>query len=253
MKKKIDYPLRNWLFSNDIKGVLFDFDDTLIKTTEIFQNGVQEVIRLYLQALPSLDESFAENIFSKIDVKNHMIHAVNPNRWQPIVLEFEHEIQVQESIAIKALEILGKIYTLKPQFEEDALIVLEILKNWGIVLSLVTHANVEWTLFKLSSLGLDNFFDYVEIVDENQIHKDSKDWKNAANKILLPGKDISTPYSKLLAVGDNIRGDVQAAANAGLRVAWINKKNGWHLYRQGELPKDTIVLNNIGQLLLIEN
>lgn len=252
MKIRVEYPFRHWLKQKDIKGILFDFDDTLIKTTEIFKDAVARVVGLYVQALPSLDFDDAKEIFSQIDIRNHLIYAVNPNRWNPIIAEFEQEIQIQKSRAQEALNILAEIYTHNPEFEEGAEEILEVLKEWGIVLGLVTHANVEWTLFKLASLGLDNFFDHVEIVDEDKVHKGEEDWKRAGQQIFAHGEEILIPRRNLLAVGDNVKGDVQAAATAGFgEVAWINKKNGWSLYRQGDLPAGIVVVKNVGELLHI--
>lgn len=244
MRLKSEYPLRSWLKNNHIKGVLFDFDDTLIQTTEIFQEAVKKVVTLYLQALPSLNFDNAHNIFSRINIENHSKYAVNPKRWTPIITQFEQELQLQTSISKQTLQILSDIYTIVPKFEPGAEIVLDLLRNWNLEIGLVTHANIDWTMFKLAYIDLGYFFDDVYIVDENKPHKDKEDWNKAAQQIQIPTQ-------KLLAVGDNIKGDIQAANKAGFRVVWVNKKNGFSLYRQGDLPYGTITINNVGELLTI--
>ncbi len=242
-RKKAELPLRHWLEEKNISGILFDLDDTLIKTTEIFKSAVQKVIALYAQALPHLDSTTVAETFSRIDMKNHLIYAVNPNRWEPILSDFEAEVKLQRSKVTEALKILAKIYTQHPEYEAGVQEVLQILKKWGLLMGLVTHANVEWTAFKLASLGLDSFFDHVEIVDENQIHKASTDWQAAAQQ-------IQVAPANLFAIGDNVKGDVQAAYEAGIgTVGWVDKKHGWQLYRQGELPSGIVVVENIGQIL----
>lgn len=241
-------PLIAWLKKHQIIGVMFDFDDTLIKTTEIFSSAIQEVLQMYVIALPGLSHDEAYTIFKQIDEAVHLVHAVNPNRWKPIIHEFEAELQIQKSRADEALKILASIYKHCPEYEEGAEQVLQLLKQWNFLLGLVTHANAQWTAFKLSSLGLDSFFDHVEIVDENTIHKGELDWTRAASMLQISKKTHSNKH--LLAVGDNVHGDVIAAVWAGYgQVVWIDKKNGYHIYRNGEVPRDVIAIPNVGRML----
>ncbi len=245
MRKSSEPALRLWLQENKIKGVLFDLDDTIIKTNEIFNVAVQQVVALYAKVLPHLSVAEVGEIFSKINMVAHGRYSVNPLRWQYVIPEFEQEMSIQKSQAELALTILANIYVQRPEFEENAEAILRLIKEWGLLVGLVTHANVEWTLFKLSSLGLDGFFDHVEIVSEDKPHKNSDDWQRGAGKIQLLPK-------QLLAVGDNIKGDVQAAVEAGFgQVVWVDKKNGWQLYRQGELPSGIHTVKSINGLLTL--
>lgn len=77
------------------------------------------------------------------------------------------------------------------------------------------------------------------------LHKDSGDWLRGAQKIQVKPQ-------QLLAIGDNITGDVQAAVYAGFgQVVWIDKKSGWKLYRQGQIPPGVHVVQSIGELLTL--
>jgi len=243
MSKKTEYSLRDWLEANSIEGIAFDFDDTLIATTEIFATAVDEVLRMYAKVLPQIPPAELAQIFKEIDAVVHAKLAVNPKRWEPIIVNFERELKIKKTLAPQALQTFSEIYSKIPEFEQDVEILLEVLKRWGILLILITHANVEWTLFKLSSLGLDRTFDIVEIVDENNIHKDKTDSLRVAEKSKLP-------VSKIMGVGDNIRGDVQSAIEAGFgKVVWVDKKNGWHMYRQGKLPSGVLVVKKASEIL----
>lgn len=247
MKSKVDRsPLRGWLQSKNILGILFDLDDTIIKTNEIFTLAVQEVITLYVKALPKLSTEEVSGIFSAINIAIHKKHSVNPNRWNYVIKEFEKKMKIRKSKSKQALEILAGIYKKHPEFEVDADVLLQLLKNWGILLGLVTHANAAWTIFKLQSLGLDAFFDHIEVVSENQLHKTADDWHAGAQGIRVPEK-------KLLGVGDNVEGDVRAAVAAGFgEVIWVDKKDGWGHYRQGTLPSGVHVVTGVGQLLQLK-
>lgn len=245
MKHKMDLPLRQWITKNRVEGVLFDLDDTLIKTTEIFLLAMDMVVSLYAKALPELDHKVIASRFAEINIKAYKQRAVNPNRWDIVIPELEKSfgLGTHDSLSGQALEILANIYKQEPEFEEGAEKLVQLLKQWQLKVGIVTHANIEWTMFKLDNLGLSYFFDHVEIISENQLHKSRHDWERAAAK-------INIPPNRLLSVGDNVKGDVQASAGAGFgEIAWIDKKSGWSLYRQGELPPGVIVVKNVSELL----
>lgn len=53
-----------------------------------------------------------------------------------------------------------------------------------------------------------------------------------------------------MAVGDNIQGDILSAYKARIEhLVWVDKKGGWSPYRQGELPKGTRTIANLGELM----
>lgn len=244
MKKLlIEAPLFNWLQTNNIKGVLFDLDDTIIKTNEIFMAAVQEVVALYVKALPQLSSDEVSKLFREINISVHGRYSVNPKRWEHVIAEFEAEAGVKRSIARTALHRLAMIYKTHPEYEKDAEKLLLLLKKWRVMVGLVTHANAQWTLFKLESLGLADFFNHVAVVSEDKLHKNSDDWLRAAD-------DIQVRPKNLLGVGDNMQGDVQSAVTAGFgKVAWVDKKNGWDHYRTGERPSGVLVVEAAGDLL----
>ena len=37
----MEVPLKGWVVSNEVDGILFDLDDTLIKTSELLQLGAK--------------------------------------------------------------------------------------------------------------------------------------------------------------------------------------------------------------------
>jgi FMN phosphatase YigB (HAD superfamily) len=237
------HPTYTWLKTKGIRGLLLDLDDTLIKTSEIFNAAKAEVFSLYSKVLPNLSPDEISTIFANASMIGYQEHAVNPVKWRRTILEFEAALQIQNSLSEDAIKLLEGIYNSPIEFEEGAKLFLELIKSWQMKVGLVTHANVEWTLFKLKLLGLSDFFDLVEIVDENKAHKDHFDWQQAAEKMEIPA-------AKLLAVGDNIRGDVQSASTAGFGVVvWIDKKNGWQYYREGNLPAGVLVASALNQLL----
>lgn len=228
----------------EIKAILFDLDNTIIKTSRLFFDATAEVSRMYAQILPNMSLDEITNLFAKIDKTAHAVLSVNPNRWKTIVPQLESALKVpkSKSIAEAALARLDKIYTEVPEFEPGAQAVLELAKEWGLLLGLVTHANVEWTLFKLEALGLQDAFDAISIISEDQHHKQPLDWVTAAER--LPSHPSQT-----MVVGDNVISDVVAAVTAGFGAAvWIHDKEGWDVFKQGQLPPQAIEIAGIAQV-----
>ncbi len=79
-----DMNLKERLDSWDIRVTLFDFDDTLIKTAEIF--GVQ--MRAYVaQVLQRLGLKEFDAVFAALEEVNNAAYkryAVNPRRWETV-------------------------------------------------------------------------------------------------------------------------------------------------------------------------
>lgn len=248
--------LHNLFQQWEIKGVLFDLDDTLIESHEIFSQAIENVAKLYSLALPELDLEFLVKTLLKINAIAYQNSAVRRDRWNYVVKLFEDDLRnagaeiIESDLEAQALEIFASIYTTEPIFEEGAERVLELMKEWELMVGLVTHANLEWTLFKLKNLGLDSYFDHLEIVDEYRLYKNSEDWLKAANGLIVPSTDLSIPVSNILAVGDSKVGDIGPAVEAKIgKVIWVDKETGWDLYRRGDLPKNAITVSGMSQLL----
>ena len=108
--------------------------------------------------------------------------------------KFEHGGKV----ILEELNILLNIYAIEPRLRVGVRTMLEILKESGIRLGLVTHANVKWTEFKLNNLCLWDYFDQIVIVDENG-HKKADDWKKGMD-------GLGVEPEKCLVVGDSLGG-----------------------------------------------
>ena len=106
----------------------------------------------------------------------------------------------------------------------------------------MTHASPNWTEFKLSSTGLKKFFAKIATIDDNGF-KTGKEWKNS---ILGFGYEPS----QVMVVGDNIKGDIQAAGSIGVRhLVWLDTAETWSLYHEGDIPNGTKVISRLEQLL----
>lgn len=231
-----------------IEAVLFDLDDTLIYTSEIFRYWMNqyatEVVRVMgvsakggFAALG--DEKLRERL-RVINDEEYLVSGVNPMRWREVVARLGDEYGGHRAL-VESLPILMKIYTTVPRRREGAKQLLELGRGIGIKQGLVTHANVEWTYWKIQKLGWWNYFDSVTIADENK-HKNIEDWRRAMTA-------LGVDPEHCLVVGDSLKGDVQAGSKLGAKTVWL--PSPWSMFREGEVPIETMEIGEIKQLLSI--
>lgn len=238
VERSLNLPLQDWLKRHGIKSALFDFDETLIDTTSIIEmqkrlyisHLVAKLNGFNFDALLSQLETFDEKYFNAV--------GVNPRRWEMVVSETAGELGIdQTELLWSGLPILMQIYQTPPRLIEGAVETLDAFASTGINLGLVTHANTEWTNFKLDTLNLRRYFSQIVIADENG-HKGHEDWLHA---IQASGFNSGNT----LVVGDSLVSDIQASAVLGVRnLVWINPKQNSAL-----VPEGTIVIDNIDQLI----
>ncbi len=221
-----------------IEAVLFDLDDTLIYTSEIFLRNMVQYSRVVSEKIGVPEEEMMTAL-KAINDEEYKTMGVNPKRWEAVVEKLAERFGHGKEEILNNLVILMNIYSEEPRLRTGVRTMLEILKESGVKLALVTHANVDWTEYKLSRLVLWDYFDQVVVVDENG-HKKSEDWKRG-----MDGMGVEP--EKCLVVGDNLGGDILPGDELGARTAYL--PSPWLVYRQGEVPERTVVINEIFELL----
>lgn len=222
----------------EIEAVLFDLDDTLIFTSEIFI----QCMEAYASQVAKKTGIGASEIMAALESINNEEYkkmGVNPERWQAVVEKLANQFDRGEKEILENLNLLMGIYSTEPRIRQGVRGILETLRQTGINMVLVTHANVEWTNFKLDKLGLWDYFDAVIIVDENG-HKKSSDWKRGMDA-------VEVDPEKCLIVGDSLSGDVKPGDELGARTIYM--PSPWSVYREGEVPGKTVIINEIAEWL----
>ena len=127
-----------------------------------------------------------------------------------------------------------------PEVLEGALDTLLACREAGLKVGMVTHASREWTDHKLQKLGFN--FDTVLAIDvEVHKHKSAIHWQEAIDS-------SGVNPSKVMVVGDNINGDINAAKSVGVQtLVWIPSK--WSKFGEGTLPDDVIKIDKIGNMI----
>ncbi len=223
-----------------IKAVLFDLDDTLIFTSEIFAKYMKEYVEKVAEET-GLDSKAVDECLRRTNDEEYKQMGVNPSRWGAVVIKMAKEFDKNGTSVINNLDILMKIYSETPRIRPGARAILEGLKRTGVKIGMVTHANTDWTWRKISSVGIIDYFDSIHIADENG-HKGVADWES----IML---DLEVSPNECLVIGDSLSGDIIPTAKIGAKTVWLDKGSTWSMYRTGEVPENTLIIDEVCELL----
>src|SRR3989339_386451 len=221
-----------------IEGVLFDLDDTLIYTSEIFIRFMK-MYAVEVAGKIGVKEAELIDALQEINDEEYKSMGVNPKRWAAVVEKLAKHFGHGEKEILDNLDILMNIYMVEPRIRVGVHPMLSIFRASGMKMGLVTHANAEWTKYKLDRLGLWDYFDQVVIVDENG-HKKADDWRKGMDQMGVSPKNS-------LVVGDSLSGEIRPGDGLGARTVYM--PSPWSVYRQGEVPEKTVVINQIFELL----
>ena len=105
---------------------------------------------------------------------------------------------------------------------DEATEVLEVLRERGIPIALITNGPSGLQRGKLRATGIDAAFDVVIVSGERGVHKPDR----AIFELALAG--LGTIASETLHVGDNLVADIDGARGAGLCPVWIDRGTAAH-------------------------
>jgi FMN phosphatase YigB (HAD superfamily) len=221
-----------------IKGVVFDLDDTCIYTAEIFRNFMEAYVRKTAEEM-GLGYEAVYSRLSAINDEEYRNMGVSPKRWDIVCERLSTEFEDKQGIIMGNLPILKLIYATEPRVRGGVNAILSHLSEGGMRLGMVTHANVEWTEWKMKRTGLDRYFEVVVIADENKF-KGVEHWAKALELMNLQGKEA-------VVVGDNLKGDIIPGMSLGMKGVWM--PSPWSVYREGEVPSNTVQIDEFSGLL----
>src|SRR5258708_6816340 len=218
---EVELQFRQWKEKRGVEGVLFDLDDTLISTTELFRQQFELFFEFCKNSEPHLEINVFRKKFKELDDNSYATHGVSLEKFDMIVDALCKEYGTESFW--DGLYIIHDIYNISPNIFEGARETLDVCKEAGLRIGLITHATDRWTDIKLDTLNLRSYFDHVKVVNIQQHkHKTDIHWKEAIDSLGIDPKE-------LFAVGDSLTGDVEAAYKAGVKtLAWISPL--WHIY-----------------------
>lgn len=195
--------------TKNVKGVVFDLDDTLISNKDFIINRAELLFYQY------------QNIFS--DRNEYLINVIallNEGK-APILID---EICLKYKIIDKKNEILNfyrKCFPKKLTYYNDVYSTLYKLKTTGYKLYVLTDNPINTQKKKISLFPYSYFFDDIFYTDNI---KNSKPDINAFN---LVSESTNLKNEQLVMVGDNFYRDCIGSINAGFNFAFhISRKDG---------------------------
>lgn len=207
---------------SEIRDLLFDLDDTFIKTRVMFRKQMYEVYSILALSIPGVSISKIKYQFEDLNNKAVETHQVNPERWGVVLEQFGCLYpNIDRRTLSRCHDTLMRIYEIVPEKKMMAKEVLKFLEDRGFRNFLVTHSSPEWADFKLERTGLKPFFqDRVFVCDMN-LPKNEKSWLLAMEKFNVNPRSVC-------AIGDSKLTDMTAAHNAGItNLFHIVDPNQW--------------------------
>jgi putative hydrolase of the HAD superfamily len=216
-----------------IKAVLFDLDDTLIYTAEIFRACMAQYTEVVSRSL-NLDKAYVGKRLDELNNDGYRKHGVSPDRWPTVLDQLSQELK-DKGVVKENIGIIMEIYTIEPRVRAGAKAILGGLIDSDFKLGMVTHADLDWTTRKLTQTGLLSYFDVVEIADVKG-DKTATDWKRGMDA-------LGVTADQCLVVGDNLKGDIIPSVSLGARTLWM--PSPWFVYREGEVPEGVVQINEL--------
>lgn len=229
--------LTRWATDNGIKAVLFDLDDTLISTSPVIRDLEERYVKYVASQQPELSPQHVLDTLRDADASVFASHSVSKARWSALAhrLVDTYGAHTEETFH-RGLAIFMSLYSTVPPLLPGAVDTVSALRCAVGKMGVVTHADEYWTEVKLHKTGLSTFFDHVHIVPDDG-HKNSDHWRQAIASLGVKPHEV-------LVIGDSIRGDIQAAAEAGVRHL-VLVPSMWAPYGSGTLPDGVIAVTGI--------
>jgi phosphoglycolate phosphatase len=184
-----------------IKAVLFDLDDTLIKTSETKYEALK----------------CAANHFYRLELTTEMIHTHWGKPYKQFMKDLFGEIDTVESIINNYYSIRGKFPS--PAYESAVSVVEELSNSYFV--GLVTATTKQLVKDDLASAGFKmSSFSYIQTSEKTTVHKPNPSVFKPI-LIILSEKNISP--AEIVYVGDS-PADCKAARGAGFHfIGLVNR------------------------------
>ena len=214
-----------------IKAIIFDLDHTLFDRYATLTE-VAKKIREKLPVNPNLtDEEIAE-IMIKADklcvyyswdrIREYVINET------PLFIEKIDGVAYSDFVFSEFMNVAVPFPFTKPM--------LEVLKNDGYILGLITNGLPGLQERKLKMLGLDNIFDQIIVTGQYNCPKPQLTAFN------MMGERLNLKPFEMMYIGDNPVNDVDASRKAGYVPVYVNTVGSWPRpdIEQCELQVETV-------------
>lgn len=209
-------------FRRSPKLIVFDGDDTLWKTQELY-----EAIKRQFAGLMRdwrLSESNPIPLLERIDSKAVESHGFTVRRFEESLVNVYHMLSEQRGrppVAHREKLLRELTRPLEDAFElyPDSLSVLRVLSH-EFKLVLATKGQSELQRKKIAVLGLAEFFNAVYVLD-----------RKTTREYLQILEDCATAPDAACAIGNSVRSDINPATGCGMSAILVQRL-GWRYERE---------------------
>jgi len=198
------------MLSMSIKAVIFDLDNTLIDFIKMKKEACRSAVKAMRRVGLKIDE---KTCLEKLMDTYYRVGLESDVAITTFLKELTGE--VDENILQAGIDGYLKA---KPNFLKPypyVLETLEMLKNQGLKLGIITDAKREKALQRLDAMNITRFFDIIITYTESKVKKpDLFPFKLAMKKLDLGPEDI-------LFVGDSVRRDIEPAKKLRMQTLLI--------------------------------
>lgn len=228
---------------SEIKAVLFDLDNTLYPTKQLYDGGLR-VMFLYLQTEKLFSWTWEEFYTINLQVREELeiLYGKSPLSQERIIRIKKILQKLDISYDIKFLQKMYKIYSdylfANIQIEEWVVELLENLKNKNIKLAIISDGNTDRKIQKLEKLKLIDYFDTIVCSDMLWVSKPSSE------PFLETLNDLWLTTDEVLYIWDNPVNDIIGANNMGIASIRFDRGEKKML----NFSKPTYLVKNIQEL-----
>lgn len=214
-----------------IKAVIFDLDDTLISEKDYIKSGFKEISK-NIEEIYKIDaeETFNELMkLSKVESKNVF------NRFFD-----NHKIEYTKE-DIKEFLNIYRNHIPNIEFYEDAIQLIEKLKEKNIKVGVITDGYIVSQKAKLKAINAYEIFDYIIITEE----LGREFWKPHPKAFEIMKEKLNVKFNEMIYVGDNPEKD--------FFIGDIYPINTIRIVREDSIYKTKEYLNKVKEKFLVNN
>lgn len=220
--------------ARDPVGIVFDGDDTLWSTEQLYDEARSAAADVVLEA--GLDATEWDSLERRIDVENVAAFGHSVERFPTSCVQAYYELcretrrAADSSLAQRVREAAGTVFTRRAPLIPGAIETLSAFRARGHRLALLTKGDEAVQKQRIEQSGLHHYFDVVRIVPDK-----------SADVIKAVVASLGVDARSAWMVGNSVRSDVLPALDAGLRAVWIDA-HVWEYERSHDHLVDDRVL-----------
>lgn len=194
-----------------VKAVLFDLDDTLILTSNMYIKHMNEYSNDLANQL-NINSEIVFELLDRFNGEEYQKNGANPENWTTVIRKVGEELNCLELAASLRFH-MDAVYTDEPEVIPGTRQVLSGLKYGKMLLGEVTWGKMGWTIRKNCQTGIEN---YMDVIIPANIYKpkNEEDWQKGMGVLGVRPEEC-------LINGDSFKGDILPALSLGARAIYI--------------------------------